>query len=80
MTNLPNRDPALDLIDLIRYPIEDLNEGLGAEFLADCQNTMATNGWCNLDGFIKADALETLNTEANDLLPTAEVLHVKRNI
>ncbi|WP_170414502.1 HalD/BesD family halogenase [Ruegeria atlantica] len=74
------QDIALELVDLGRYPIADLNSGPGAEFLAECQQSMETHGWCNLDGFLHANALERLNTEANNLLPTAEVLHVKRNI
>ena len=82
MTNIDQtqHDIALDLIDLDRYPIADLDNGAGADFLAECQRSMADNGWCNLDGFIRADALTHLNAEANTLLPTAEVLHVKRNI
>lgn len=79
-TPLTQRDIALDLVDLDRYPIADLDSGPGAAFLAQCQDSMHTNGWCNLDGFIRGDALERLNAEANQLLPTAEVLHVKRNI
>jgi len=79
-TDRTRRDIALDLIDLDRYPIADLDRGAGAEFLAKCQRSMEKRGWCNLDGFIRTPALEQLNTEANDLLPTAEVLHVKRNI
>ncbi len=75
-----NQDVALDLIDLDRYPIADLDNGRGAEFLMECQNCMDANGWCNLDGFLKPNALDALNAEANELLPTAEVLHVKRNI
>jgi len=79
-TNQARQDIALELVNLDRYPIADLNSGAGAEFLAYCQHSMDDHGWCNLDGFIRADALEQLNTEAGDLLPTAEVLHVKRNI
>lgn len=80
MNSNPTIDIALELVDLERYPIADLDEGPGAEFLAECQQNMEAHGWCNLDGFIRQDALEKLNAEANDLLPTAEVLHVKRNI
>lgn len=80
MTVTNDLDIALELVDLDRYPIRDLNSGAGADFLAQCQQSMETHGWCNLDGFIRADALELLNGEAHDLLPTAEVLHVKRNI
>ena len=75
-----SRDVALELIDLDRYPIADLDNGAGAAFLAECQRSMEEHGWCNLDGFVRADALELLNCEAQDLLPTAEILHVKRNI
>lgn len=74
------RDCALDLVDLDRYPIADLDGGKGAAFLAECQDHMDQHGWCNLAGFLREDALERLNAEANDLLPTAEILHVKRNI
>ena len=74
------RDIALDLVDLDRYPIDDLDHGSGADFLSDCQHSMDQNGWCNLDGFIRPDALARLNGEAHDLLPKAEILHVKRNI
>jgi len=73
-------DSALKLVDLERYPIADLDTGPGAAFLARCQAGMQAHGWCNLDGFIRADALVRLTAEANDLLPTAETLHVRRNI
>lgn len=71
---------ALSLVDLDRYPIADLEKGKGADFLAQCQHDMETLGWCNLDGFIHAQALSELKDEANGLLPHAETLHVKRNI
>ncbi len=73
-------DIALDLVDIERYPIADLECGAGADFLSECQHSMETRGWCNLDGFIHARALDRLKQEANDLLPDAEILHVKRNI
>lgn len=75
-----HRDVAADFVDLDRYPIENLDAGKGAAFLAECQHHMDAHGWCNLAGFLRKEALEKLNGEANDLLPTAEVLHVKRNI
>ncbi|MCK0101867.1 hypothetical protein [Pseudohalocynthiibacter sp. F2068] len=80
MNSPARQDIALDLIDLDHYPIADLDKGPGANFLVECQRSMEANGWCNLDRFIRADALARLNGEANELLPTAEVLHVKRNI
>ena len=81
MTNTePQDDIALDLVDLDRYPIVDLDSRAGAALLAECQDSMEQNGWCNLPGFIREDALALLKDEANDLLPFAETLHVKRNI
>lgn len=83
MTTRPHsaeRDIALDIVDLDRYPIADLDQGAGAVFLADCQQGMEANGWCNLDGFIRDEALALLNAEATAFLPQAPVLHVKRNI
>ena len=73
-------DMALNLVDLERYPIANLDQGEGAEFLAECQTQMEQNGWCNFDGFIRAEALAALSTEANDLLPTAQKLTIKRTI
>ena len=73
-------DMAFELVDLQRYPIHDLDEGAGATFLEACQQSMDVNGWCNLDGFIHPDALASLAAESNQLLPTAEVLTIKRNI
>ena len=79
-TRKMQQDIALELIDLDRYPIADLDSDPGAAFLAECQRHMDAHGWCNLAGFLRKEALEQLNGEANELLPTAEVLHVKRNI
>ncbi len=73
-------DPILGLIDLERYPITDLEQGEGAAFLQDCVDHMAAHGWCNLDGFIRPDGLARLANEANELLPSAEHLTIKRTI
>jgi hypothetical protein len=73
-------DMALNLVDLSRYPIADLDSGAGAAFLAECQAHMDEHGWCNLDGFIRADALAALAEEASALLSGAEVLMIRRNI
>ncbi len=70
----------LDLIDLERYPIVDLDYGKGAEFLRHCCEHMAEHGWCNLDGFVRPEGLEALAAEANQLLPTAEFLTIRRTI
>ena len=79
-THQTQHDIALELVDLDRYPIANLDSGAGAEFLVECQHHMEKHGWCNLAGFVRPEALEQLSREANDLLPTVEILHVKRNI
>ncbi len=73
-------DIALALVDLERYPIENLDAGRGAGFLASCREQMERHGWCNLEGFVRSEALSMLADEANGLLPTAEVLTIKRTI
>ncbi len=75
-----NPDMALNLVDLDRYPIEQLDRAKGGEFLRACQEHMEEHGWCNFDGFVRPDALSALAAEANELLPTAEILTIKRNI
>lgn len=75
-----DRDAVLGLVDLEQYPIDDLDQGRGAEFLKQCQEQMNEHGWCNFDNFILPQALEALAGESNELLPTAETLTIKRNI
>lgn len=74
------RDMALNLIDLERYPIENLDAGKGADFLYNCQQHMEAHGWCSFDSFIHADALAALTAESNELLGSAEKLTIKRTI
>lgn len=74
------RDATLDLVDLDRYPIAALDQGKGAAFLQQCRDHMKEHGWCNFDDFVRPDALDALATEANDLLLTADILTIKRNI
>lgn len=75
-----NPGEILDLIDLERYPIDDIESGKGAEFVRDCRAQMDGHGWCNLDQFIRPDALAVLVAEAGELLPGAEQLTIKRTI
>lgn len=70
----------LDLIDLDRYPIDRLDEEAGADFLRGCREHIDAHGWCNLEGFVRPSALEMLAGEANDLLPGAEALTIRRTI
>lgn len=73
-------DMALNLIDLKRYPIECLDHGEGAVFLAQCQQQIIDNGWCSFEEFLHPDAVTALTNEATYLLPTADTLTIKRTI
>ena len=73
-------DAVLALVDTDRYPIDALETPEGAAFLQDCQDSMAEHGWCNLDGFIRPEAIAALREEARALLPTAQTLRVRRTI
>lgn len=73
-------DDILDLVDLERYPIHDLDSQAGQVFLHQCQEHMVKHGWCSLDGFIRPEAIAALAREAGDLLPGAETLTIRRNI
>ena len=75
-----NADMAINLIDLERYPMANLDNGEGAAFLTQCQQHINEHGWCSLEGFIRPDAIAALSEEANAMLETAEVLTIKRTI
>jgi hypothetical protein len=70
----------VNLIDLNRYPIDDLYQGQGAVFSEQCQQHIEQNGWCSFEGFFHPDAVVALTEEAKTLLPTAEALTIKRTI
>ncbi len=73
-------DMGFDLIDLERYPIADLTQGKGLDFLTTCQAHMQTHGWCSFDNFLTPEAIAVLAQETNALLPTAETLTIRRTI
>lgn len=73
-------DDILDLVDLDRYPIHDLDRPPGKALVADCRAHVTRHGWCNLDGFIRPEAVDLLASEAHSLLPNAVALTITRNI
>lgn len=70
----------LQLVDLDRYPVNDLASDRGRAFIRDCQAHMAREGWCSFDGFIRPAAVAALTAEANGLLGHASQLTIRRNI
>jgi len=60
-----------NLLDLARYPIDDLDSLEGRDLVERCRADLAASGACQLDGFITPDAIETLAVEARQLAPLA---------
>lgn len=73
-------DMAMNLIDIDRYPISELNHAKASLFLLKCQQQIDEQGWCSFEGFIRPEAVTALSEEANALLPTADSLTIKRTI
>jgi hypothetical protein len=55
---------ARDLIDIERYPIDDLDSAAGRALIDRCRRDLAASGACQLDGFLSDDAIEQLTSEA----------------
>ena len=67
-TESPTESQAVvDMIDLDRYPIDDLSTPEGTEFAARCRQTYADTGLCMLPDFIRPTALDILAAEANSV-------------
>jgi len=58
---------ATDLVDLTRYPIENIKTGAGQALAQQCRREYNESGLCILPGFIKDTALDTLAAEAQSL-------------
>lgn len=70
----------LEIVDLDRYPITDLESPRGIQFLEQCRATMRLHGYCSLDGFIRDQALVQLVAEADAILPQSRKRQIYRNI
>jgi len=56
---------AARLVDLAKFPIDDLTSPLGKSFADNCRQQYLDTGLCMLQGFIKPDALTELASEAS---------------
>ena len=52
-----------DLIDVERYPIDDL-QGHGAHLVETCQQVIRDTAICHLPGFVRPEAVEAIRVEA----------------
>jgi len=66
-------------VDLERFPIHDIQSAEGLDFLSRCRAELADTGACNLDGFIRPEAVLAMAEEALALAPLAYVKDTRRN-
>ena len=60
-----------DLVDLGRYPVEDVSVGQGYAFAEECKAAFSRSGLCMLPGFIRPAALDALVSESSRYLDHA---------
>jgi alkylated DNA repair dioxygenase AlkB len=60
-----------DVVDLDRYPINDLDSDRGRAFVADCREQLRRDGVCNLAGFVTAQAGAEMIRHAAELASAA---------
>lgn len=63
------------LLDLKRYPLEDLTSARGQELVAACQRDLAEGGLFNLEGFVRLEALEQCVAEIAPLFERDAFTH-----
>jgi alkylated DNA repair dioxygenase AlkB len=61
----------VDVVDLDRYPINDLDNDRGHAFVADCREQLRSDGVCNLPGFVTAEAGTEMIRHAAELVSAA---------
>jgi hypothetical protein len=60
-----------DDVDLARYPIEDLDAPAGRALVARCRAALAEDGACELEGFLRPEAVARMVAEADAVAPAA---------
>ncbi len=71
--------PIEAIVDLERYPINDLSSAAGDELLKRCRRDMEASGVCLLHGFLTTQAIAQITAEANEGLPKAFFCHNTHN-
>lgn len=59
-----------DIVDLERFPIHEPH-GKGRALVEECRRQLAASGACNLDGFLRREAIAAMVEEAKALEPLA---------
>ena len=60
-----------DLVDLTNYPIDDLDSARGEVLVTTARRALDEAALCLLPGFLSAEAIKKLCTEAEQLIPNA---------
>ena len=66
-----------DLVDLDRYPIDDL-DGRGRDLVAHGRAQLRDHAMCHLPGFLRSDAVQTVLEEIAPIRDTAYWMEVPR--
>lgn len=66
-----NLETGAGMVNLARYPLDDLSSERGARFLSDCRRQFRETGLCMLPEFIRPRALEALAVEASSVADQA---------
>ena len=73
-------DPVTDIIDLAKYPINDLNGSQGREFLKGCRQALRETGLCQLLEFMLPNAIENLVAQGRELAPLSFSTDSEHNV
>ena len=60
-----------DLIDVVKYPVADKTTSAYRQLVEHCRQQLNATGACVLPGFIKAEAIDWLCSEATEMAPLA---------
>ena len=70
-SGLLSRSQVNQLIDLDRYPIDQLESGSGRDLIEVCHNNLAKQAIALLPGFIRSNAISDMAEEAQSLINLA---------
>ncbi len=65
----------MNIVDLDRYPLDDINSAKGSAMVGDAQRQLAAAGAFHMPGFLSADGLASCRAEAADLEELAHFSH-----
>lgn len=68
-----------DLLDLVRYPLDRPDSASLTSLVAHCRAELAEQGMFNLDGFVRADAIEQAARELQPLSTHSAYRHHRRH-